>query len=244
MHEDLAGSGLYQLKGAIGSPYSMKMRAVLRYRRIPFVWQGGLVGFMAAQAMKAKVVPVLVTPEGVSIGQSAAINNYIASTQGFLGSSPTEAAQVVNWMESLTELNAVWSKLVPYGTEPTAEAYAAFFDDKTAADVTGVADRAAASKRAAHWFLGRLERLTSAHGPFAVGNKLSLADVALFRLLGDVVSRDETNKDVPAYRLEPYGSAERTAALLASYPKIAAIVENVRANKNLQAYLAARPKHA
>jgi glutathione S-transferase len=189
-------------------------------------------------------MPVLVTPEGVSIGQSAAINNYIASTQGFLGSSPTEAAQVVNWMESLTELNAVWSKLVPYGTEPTAEAYAAFFDDKTAADVTGVADRAAASKRAAHWFLGRLERLTSAHGPFAVGNKLSLADVALFRLLGDVVSRDETNKDVPAYRLEPYGSAERTAALLASYPKIAAIVENVRANKNLQVYLAARPKHA
>ena len=64
MLEDLAGSGLYQLKGALGSPYSMKMRAVLRYRRIPFVWQGGLVGFMAAQAMKAKVVPVLVTPDG------------------------------------------------------------------------------------------------------------------------------------------------------------------------------------
>lgn len=189
-------------------------------------------------------MPVLVTPEGVSIGQSAAINNYIASTQGFLGSSPTEAAQVVNWMESITELNAVWSKLVPYGTEPSAEAYAAFFDDNTAADVTGVADRAAASKRAARWFLGRLERLTSSHGPFAVGNKLSLADVALFRLLGDVVARDETNKDVPAYRLEPYGSAERTAALLTSFPKISAIVENVRANKNLQAYLAARPKHA
>lgn len=64
MQENLAGSGLYQLKGAIGSPYSMKMRAVLRYRRIPFVWQGGMVGFIAAQAMKAKVVPVLVTPEG------------------------------------------------------------------------------------------------------------------------------------------------------------------------------------
>ena len=64
MHEDLVGTGLYQLKGAIGSPYSMKMRAVLRYRRIPFVWQGGLAGFVAAQAMKAKVVPVLVTPEG------------------------------------------------------------------------------------------------------------------------------------------------------------------------------------
>jgi len=64
VQENLAGSGLYQLKGAIGSPYSMKMRAVLRYRRIPFVWQGGMSGFIAAQAMKAKVLPVLVTPEG------------------------------------------------------------------------------------------------------------------------------------------------------------------------------------
>lgn len=70
MHENLANSGFYQLKGAIGSPYSMKMRAVLRYRRIPFVWQGGMVGFIAAQAMKAKVVPVLVTPEGESWNDS------------------------------------------------------------------------------------------------------------------------------------------------------------------------------
>lgn len=73
MQHDQAGSGRYQLKGAIGSPYSMKMRAALRYRRLPFDWEGGMAGFVAAQSMKARVIPVLVTPEGEAFNDSTAL---------------------------------------------------------------------------------------------------------------------------------------------------------------------------
>ena len=59
-----APTGLYRLQGALGSPFSMKMRAVLRHRRIQHLWEGGKAGFAAAQTMKAKVIPVLVFPDG------------------------------------------------------------------------------------------------------------------------------------------------------------------------------------
>ena len=189
-------------------------------------------------------MPVCVTANGVSIGQSAAICNYIASTQGFLGANAEEAGQIFSWVESLREMLDMYNKLVPYATEPTAEALHAFFEEAGAADVTGVADGAARGKRGAKWFLGRLERLTSKAGPFAVGSKISLADVMLFRLFKDEVPRDDLNKDLPAYRLQPFSAGEQTAKLLAGYPNISAIISNVGANQALQKYLAARPKYA
>ena len=60
----MAPADFYRLQGALGSPFSMKMRAVLRHRRIPHLWEGGMTGFASAQLMKAKVIPVLVFPDG------------------------------------------------------------------------------------------------------------------------------------------------------------------------------------
>jgi glutathione S-transferase len=55
----------YTLYGALASPYSMKMRAVMRYRRIPHIWRQMEVGddgiFMN---VKAPVIPVLQYPDG------------------------------------------------------------------------------------------------------------------------------------------------------------------------------------
>lgn len=55
----------YNLFGALGSPYSVKMRAVLRYRQIPHLWIAKQPDVSDALAqVKVPVIPVLEYPDG------------------------------------------------------------------------------------------------------------------------------------------------------------------------------------
>ena len=56
---------MYTIYGALASPYSMKMRAVLRYRRLPHIWrQMEMSDESVFKHVKAPVIPVLHYPDG------------------------------------------------------------------------------------------------------------------------------------------------------------------------------------
>lgn len=55
---------MYRINGALGSPYSLKMRALMRYRRIPHLWVHGGQARAALSQVKAPVIPVIEYPDG------------------------------------------------------------------------------------------------------------------------------------------------------------------------------------
>ena len=61
----------YTLHGLNPSPYSVKMRAILRYRRLPFVWRStGDPRAITVKAHLPPVIPVLAFPDGRMMNDS------------------------------------------------------------------------------------------------------------------------------------------------------------------------------
>jgi hypothetical protein len=63
--DDGMSAGTYRILGGLGSPYSMKMRAILRYRRLPHVWvQLNDRNAYEITNVKPAVIPIIRYPDG------------------------------------------------------------------------------------------------------------------------------------------------------------------------------------
>jgi glutathione S-transferase len=66
--------GRYRLAGSTASPYALKMRAILRYRRIPFDWVIMTPALRAETAhLKPNLIPALRYPDGTWRGETTSL---------------------------------------------------------------------------------------------------------------------------------------------------------------------------
>jgi glutathione S-transferase len=83
----------YTLYGFTMSPFSMKMRSYLRYRRIPFIWVPGERASEVAQTkIPTYMVPVLESPEGVFSHDSTFMINALEETYSDRSTTPDDEA--------------------------------------------------------------------------------------------------------------------------------------------------------
>lgn len=85
---------MYKLYGALGSPYSQKIRALLRYRRLPHLWVDESAQRQAALgAVKAPVIPVLEYPDGSFANDSTPLVYDLEARHQTRGVVPPDPAQ-------------------------------------------------------------------------------------------------------------------------------------------------------
>lgn len=172
------------------------------------------------------------------IGQSVAINFAIASECGLMGDSYIEAAQILAIQEHVKEMHTAFSKLCPGGTQLSDEDADKWFEGG-ATDLTGIADSSAREQRFLKWWAGRIEQTLGENG-FAVGNKLSLADVVLYYAFAEELKDSKAKEGFPQHRREPFSNKARTAAVVDTCPRLKASINSVASNQNFQKWLAER----
>jgi hypothetical protein len=155
-----------------------------------------------------------------------------------MGSNNIEAGHIVGVSEHVKEMVASFKTLTVWGKEPSQEAMDKWFDGGSA-DTSGMAVRAGQPTRYLNWWMARMEHTIGGNG-FAVGKKLSLADILLYNVFMDTLSPEQTARGVPRFRCEPFCNKARTDAALAKHPKILASCNSVASHPNIQKWLAMR----
>lgn len=175
-----------------------------------------------------------------SVGQSAAINFYLATEFDLMGDTTMEAAQIIGFGEHISEMRKAYYSLIPYGTPADEEKLALWFDGGCDAEpANSPADMSKRAERQLKWWLGRIELVCGDKG-FAVGSRMSLADVLVYNALAETLLENEAKEGTPSAARECFTSKERTDAALAPFPKLRAIIAAVAGVPQIQKWLAER----
>jgi len=105
----------YTLHGFTMSPFSMKMRSYMRYRRIPFIWASGERATEVAQTkIPTYMVPVLETPDGVFSHDSTFMINALEETYSGRSTTPDHEADafLAALIEDLMDEWILWAMYV------------------------------------------------------------------------------------------------------------------------------------
>ena len=160
--------------------------------------------------------PVLITPDAVSIGQSKAIERFLARRFGLMGSSETQAAQIDCIVEHCRDVKDAQMR----------KRFSMFIKDRTEEE------KADAQKE---WFetdmpamLSKIDACVNETGTAkgcAVGDSMSYADLAIFSLLKEAF---------PAYQ-------EATMKAAQNCPTLLDICETVSNNPKVSKWINERP---
>jgi len=173
--------------------------------------QGGrptdLAALLADGTLPFGAVPVWEEPGGFRLAQSQAIAAHLARTHGLAGKSATEAARVEEWWGGIDDVRAELRKL--YSTP--AEQRTALRAELQAAILP-------------RWlgFLDRLLRANRGGAGFAVGEGLTVADLALYYLL-EMLRDNHLGEAV-----DRYPALAAFARRIASRPRLAAYLASPR----------------
>ena len=105
----------YTLYGFTMSPFSMKMRSYMRYRRIPFIWAPGERASEVAQTkIPTYMVPVLETPDGVFSHDSTLMINALEEKYSDRSTTPDHEADafLAALIEDLMDEWIMWAMYI------------------------------------------------------------------------------------------------------------------------------------
>ena len=147
--------------------------------------------------------------DGQRIGQSRAIERFVAKDLGLMGKGKIEEAEIDAYCEHIRDLREAYQKVRgnPFApSTPEIDAAKEKWYDETMKQ-----------------WMEKIENITCENG-YAVGNKLSLADIVLYCTL-----------------TQAFSDGEKAMASYANCPKISAIVKQVGENEGVINWLATRP---